>query len=204
MLHPADEPSSGGRFSSPDDGHSAAREPVVKQTLASDHEDDQGYRPAEEAPIEAPRSWTKAEKERFGTLPRETQEYLAQREQERDTALRRSQNEQAERTKALTVREQQIEMARRHYEQALPALMQTLNDQAAGEFPDIRTQADVEKMAREDWPRFAIWQAHQMKVAAVRQDMQNSYQRQQYDFLRTSGNSTLVLKTRSLLKARRK
>src|SRR5882672_4996536 len=43
--------------------------------------------------IEPPRSWTKEEKERFFSLPRETQEYLANREQERDREIRRSQNE---------------------------------------------------------------------------------------------------------------
>jgi hypothetical protein len=41
--------------------------------------------PADELPpIEPPRSWTKDEKERFQSLPRETQAYLAEREQERD------------------------------------------------------------------------------------------------------------------------
>ena len=50
-------------------------------------------------PIEPPRSWTKDEKERFQSLPRETQEYLATREQERDREFRRSQNEAAEKLK---------------------------------------------------------------------------------------------------------
>ena len=56
----------------------------------------------EEPPIAPPRSWTKAEKERFATLPRETQEYLAERETERDREVRRSQNETAEKLKGLT------------------------------------------------------------------------------------------------------
>jgi hypothetical protein len=44
--------------------------------------------PAEQLPpIEPPRSWTKDEKERFQTLPRETQAYLAEREQERDREI---------------------------------------------------------------------------------------------------------------------
>jgi len=36
--------------------------------------------PAEVPPIEPPRSWTKEAKERWQSLPRETQEYLAARE----------------------------------------------------------------------------------------------------------------------------
>src|ERR1019366_10067743 len=35
---------------------------------------------AAEPPIEPPRSWTKEAKERFASLPRDTQEYLAARE----------------------------------------------------------------------------------------------------------------------------
>src|SRR5207247_451171 len=60
----------------------------------------------EPPPIEPPRSWTKGEKERFQSLPRETQEYLAEREQERDRTIRQSQNEAAEKLKGLTAREQ--------------------------------------------------------------------------------------------------
>jgi hypothetical protein len=51
-------------------------------------------------PIDPPRSWTKAEKERFQSLPRETQEYLHTREQEREREFRRGQNEAAEQRKA--------------------------------------------------------------------------------------------------------
>jgi hypothetical protein len=50
-------------------------------------------------PIDPPRSWTQAEKERFQSLPRETQEYLHTREQEREREFRRSQNEIAEERK---------------------------------------------------------------------------------------------------------
>src|SRR5437588_12045861 len=55
--------------------------------------------PEQQPPLEPPRSWTKDEKERFKSLPRETQEYLANREQERDREIRRSQNEAAEKLK---------------------------------------------------------------------------------------------------------
>jgi hypothetical protein len=67
-------------------------------------------------PIEPPRSWTKAEKERFQSLPRETQEYLHTREQERDTAFRRSQNEIAEQRKAAKAEREAAEKVRQQYE----------------------------------------------------------------------------------------
>ncbi len=129
-------------------------------------------------PIEPPRSWTKDEKERFATLPRETQEYLATREQERDAATRRSQNEAAEKLKGLTAKEQAVEQARQQYESALPILLQNLQATHAGEFADLKTMADVQKMAAEDWPRYIRWDAAQKQIAAVQQEAQVAQQRQ--------------------------
>jgi len=133
-------------------------------------------------PIEPPRSWSNEEKERFASLPRETQEYLTQRETERDTALRRGQNETAEQRKAIEAERQQLEQARQQYEQALPTLLATLQQAQAGDFSDIKNMQDVEKMAREDWPRYALWDAHQKKISAVQQEMQASQQRQQQEY----------------------
>ncbi len=135
--------------------------------------------PAEElAPVDPPRSWTKDEKERFKALPRETQEYLANREQERDREFRTRQNEYAEKTKAITAKEQQTEEVRRQYETALPLLLNSLQSTLAGEFADIRTMADVQKMSVEDWPRYIRWDAHQKQVAAVQQEITVAVQRQ--------------------------
>src|SRR5437588_150606 len=92
--------------------------------------------PATEPPIEPPRSWTKDEKERFKTLPRETQEYLASRETERDREIRRSQNESADQRKALDAERQKLEQARTQYESALPQLLDTLQQQQPAEFHD--------------------------------------------------------------------
>jgi hypothetical protein len=133
--------------------------------------------PPETASIEPPRSWTKEAKERWQSLPRETQEYLATREQERERELRRGQNEAAEKLKGLTAKEQAVEQARQQYEAALPQLMAALQSQQQGEFADIRTVADVEKLAREDWPRYLQWDLAQKKVAAVSQQAAEAQQR---------------------------
>lgn len=135
--------------------------------------------PADEQPsIEPPRSWTKEAKERWASLPRDTQEYLAEREQERDREVRRSQNEAAEKLKGLTAKEQAVEQARQQYEAALPILAQNLQASMSSEFSDIKTMADVQKMANEDWPRYARWDAQQKQLAAVQQEHQASEQRQ--------------------------
>ncbi len=118
-------------------------------------------------PIDPPRSWTKAEKERFNSLPRETQEYLHTREQERDRDLRRSQNEAADLRKAAEADRKQAEELRKQYEAQLPALMQTLTDAQQSAFADVRTVDDVTRLANDDPFRYLQWQAHQTKLQAV-------------------------------------
>src|SRR4029077_6865693 len=76
----------------------------------------------------------------------------------------------AERSKA--------EQARQQYEAALPQLLQTLEQQQAGEFADIKTLADVERLAREDWPRYALWDVQQKKISEVGQHLALAQQRQ--------------------------
>ena len=133
-------------------------------------------------PLEAPRSWSKEWKEEFQTYPREAQEKILAREQERDTAVRRGQNEVAEQRKALEAERWQNSQARQQYEAALPALLQQLYAAQAGEFPDIRTQLDVERMARDDWPRYARFDAHQKKIAYAQQQQVAASQRQYQEY----------------------
>jgi hypothetical protein len=108
--------------------------------------------PAEVPPIEPPRSWTKEAKDRWQSLPRETQEYIAGREQEREREIRRSQNEAAEKLKGMSAREQQ--------------------------FADVPTHADLERMAAEDPVRYLRWDAAQKKIAAVTQEARAAQERQ--------------------------
>src|SRR6266566_3615310 len=135
-------------------------------------------RQQEPAPIEPPRSWTKEDKELFTGLPRATQERLAERERSREGDFLRRQNEAAEKLKGLTAKEQAVEQARQTYEAALPQLLQTLQQQQAGEFADIKSMADVERLAREDWPRYLLWDLQQKKIADVTQQLLATQHRQ--------------------------
>jgi hypothetical protein len=135
--------------------------------------------PAQDAPpIEPPRSWTKEDKELFASLPRATQERLAERERSRESDFLRRQNEAAEKLKGLSAKEQTVEQARQHYEAALPQLLATLQSQQAGEFADIKSMADVERLAREDWPRYLLWDLQQKKIAEVGQQLVTAQYRQ--------------------------
>jgi len=132
-------------------------------------------------PIEPPRSWTKEDKELFRCLPRDTQQRLAERERLREGDFLRRQNEAAEKLKGLSAHQQAAEHARASYEQALPMLLHALQEQQAGAFADVQSLADVEKMAREDWPRYVQWDAQQKKVAAVTQQLQAAAARQSHE-----------------------
>ena len=189
------DPSARAMTAAPEPGHSASKTRVnaLMESTAADAADDaapvdaqdpgaktEGTDPGatELSPIEPPRSWTKEDKELFASLPRATQERLAERERSREGDFLRRQNEAAEKLKGLSAKEQAVELARQTYEAALPQLLQTLQQQQAGEFADIKSMADVERLAREDWPRYLLWDLQQKKVAEVSQHMLAAQHRQ--------------------------
>ena len=152
-------------------------------------DDDQGQvDPAEQPSIEPPRSWTKEEKEAFKLLPPDKQASIADRERKREAEIRRGQNEAAEIRKAAEAERQRAEQARQQYEAALPQLMQQLNAQQSAEFADIRSHADVVKMAEEDPFRYAKWDALQKQRQAAWGQHQQAQQRQQQEQAETFKN----------------
>src|SRR5919109_59191 len=166
----------------PVDGKDGRERPDAAQDPG---EKTEGTDPAadEPPPIEPPRSWTKEDKELFASLPRATQERLAERERLRESDFLRRQNEAAEKLKGLSAREQAVEQARQHYETALPQLFATLQSQQAGEFADIKSMADVERLAREDWPRYLLWDLQQKKIADVGAQLIAAQHRQAHEQL---------------------
>jgi hypothetical protein len=129
-------------------------------------------------PIEPPRSWTKEDKELFNSLPRATQENIAQRERARDADFSRRQQQATEQAKALEAERLRMEQVRVHYESTLPQLLQNLFAQQAGEFADIKTVADIERLAREDTARYLQWDLSQKKIAGLAQETMAAAQRQ--------------------------
>src|SRR5919204_2088569 len=163
-----------------DDAAPATQDPGEKtETADPAHSRESGEAP----PIEPPRSWTKEDKELFASLPRATQERLAERERSRESDFLRRQNEAAEKLKGLSAKEQAVELARQHYETALPQLFATLQSQQAGEFADIKSMADVERLAREDWPRYLLWDLQQKKIADVGAQLIAAQHRQAHEQL---------------------
>jgi len=167
----------------------AAEESPAREDAAAPQDEAPGETEAKAAepepevpPIEPPRSWTKEQKERWASLPRETQEYVAQRETEREREIRRGQNEAAESKKSLETEKAAVAKARQEYEAALPLLLQSLQTVSAGEFADIKTVEDVQKLANEDWPKYIRWDAHQKRLAAVQQEIRAGQERQTAEY----------------------
>lgn len=171
---PAAEPATPAPAGNESDAVQAADDAAPVETPAPG--ETQAADPATEPPIELPRSWTREQSERWQSLPRETQAYLAEREQERDREIRRVQNEAAEARKATEAERTQAAKARQDYEGALPVLLQQLV--AAPEWADIKTQADVDVLARTDPARWVQWSAHKEKVTAVAQELRAAQERQ--------------------------
>ena len=136
----------------------------------------------EQPSVDPPRSWTKDAKEAFKLLPPALQKDVAELERSREVETRRGQNEVAEARKAAEAQRAQAEQIRQQYEQALQGLHQEIQTVRAGEFADIKSQSDVEKLANEDWPRFARWQAHQMKVNAIESEAKAAQERQASEY----------------------
>lgn len=128
-------------------------------------------------PIEPPRSWTKEDKELFASVPRATQERLAERERSRDSDSSRRQQQATEQVKALETEHRQAEQTRQHYEAAMPRLLTELQQQQPGDFSDIKTVQDLEQLAATDPSRFGRWQVQQIRIAAVAQELQATQQR---------------------------
>jgi hypothetical protein len=168
-------------------GETAATE-SPPQGAGTAQETDQATGPGEtkgddqaEPPIAPPRSWTKEDKELFKNLPRETQARLADRERSREADFLRRQNEASERLKGLSAQQQEADKARTEFEQALPLLLLQLQGQHQGEFADIASPADIERLARENWPRYVLWDAQQKKIDAVQQHVQAAQQRHAHE-----------------------
>lgn len=112
-------------------------------------------------PIERPRSWTKDEDAEWQSLPRTMQQKIVAREQERDTGLRRSQNEAAEARKAIEAERQEVLKARQEAAAEASRAREILLREQQGTFADIKTTADVRVLAEQDPFRYLQWKAHQ-------------------------------------------
>lgn len=146
--------------------------PDEDQSSAEEDEGD-GQEPADkQPPIEPPLSWSKEQREHWAKLPRETQEYLHSREQQRDAEVRRSQNEAAEARKQAEPAIEAAKQERQRYVEQLQtyiALTETLDPiLAEGQRTDwVKLSAEDPAGAQQKF--FAFNQRREQLLNAVRQ-----------------------------------
>ena len=138
-------------------------------------EAEEGADPAQ--PIDPPKSWTEEDQGLWKGLPRETQARLAERERAFEGDLHRRQNTTAAERKALDAERAQVDEARQHYEVALQTALQVLQTQQADDFADIKTQADVDRIAKDDMPRYVKWSEKQRQIALIKEQIKTAQER---------------------------
>lgn len=123
--------------------------------------------------IEPPLSWKADKKELFKQLPPELQAAIAERESEREKFVKRQSNEAVEAKKAAEAERTAIQQERQTALSTLQSIIPALQEQIQGEFKDIKSISDIEKLAREDPARFVVWQAKQQALAQAHQQQQH-------------------------------
>lgn len=155
------------------------------QPPADDAADETDAAAEEQPPIDPPRSWTKADKDAFAALPRETQQRIAERETAREAEFRRSQNEAANQARANQAQLQAAEQARQQYEQAVNWYAEQAQAQAQqaqellAPYADIRTWEDRQALAVNDPLRFSQYLAASQEVERRTAALNQAYAEQQ-------------------------
>jgi len=117
--------------------------------------------------IAPPRSWPAEAREAFAKLPSDLQRVIADRDAEQQSIFNRQVQEATERRKAADAELAQASNERRQYLANLSAVVGQLANQAAGEFADIKTPQDLERLASEDPQRYLRWQARRDALQAA-------------------------------------
>jgi hypothetical protein len=126
----------------------------------------------EPLPVAPPASWSEQDKELFASLSRALQERLAERERSREGVP-------AEQSKMLEADHALLDQARQNYEATLPQLLALLQQQHAAEFADIKTPADIERVANDDRARYVKWDLQRKRITELTQEVLGAQGRQQ-------------------------
>lgn len=166
----------------PEDDEPAPRDAPVDGESQDDEtqiEIDDEPKPAPEAALQAPSSYTPEERAAFSNLPRPAQEAALRLESSRRAAYSRDTRAADDARKSAEASAQQVAAERQFLLNQVAPLLQSLQQAHSDEFSDIRTAADVQRMAKVDPARFAEWQAQQITLQAAQQAQEQLQQRQQ-------------------------
>jgi hypothetical protein len=140
----------------------ATETPTQDDASAAADDDGQGSLPP---PVVAPNGWTAEEKEVFKSLPPAAQAAIARREQDRTTELRNLQNGTADQRKAADAEVTRLQALNVRINDAIGTQVNELSR----DFPEIKSQADIEHLAVTDPARFSQFQARLMRFNGAQQ-----------------------------------
>lgn len=143
--------------------------------------------PEETPAIEAPNSWSKEDREVFADLPPEAQAIVAKRETQRDTEIRRVQNEAAEARRTATAEAQLAAQERAYLSQTIAPVLQNLTATLQNDY----SQARLTELANTD-PAAYVKAIAQRDNLIVQHQMLNHEQNRQADYVRASEMQKLI------------
>lgn len=150
---------------------------TAPDTPATGENDDKAKAPAEKQPRPLPRSWNKEQAEHWNGLPESVQEFLTEQDKKASDAVRKAQNDAATTNKDLSSKLEAAEKVRTEYEAKAQKAMEVLLREQTRDFPDIKSEADVAKLAVEDPVRWVQWQQHQAELQAQATEVEAAKQR---------------------------
>lgn len=131
--------------------------------------------PEGEAPaaLEAPSSWASAdEKARWAKLDPDTQKFIADREASAAAERARLEAPQQQPPPTGDIKPEQLQARAQQLQTSIALAMA----QAQKDFADIKSPADVAKLAGEDWPRYAQFNALMMQLSHEQGELQQIHQ----------------------------
>ena len=133
--------------------------------------------------IEPPSSWDAAAREKWKALSPDLQEFISTREQERERATNTKLQEAAEIRRAVEAQASDTARMRDAYEQRLHAFARHLEASVPEEFREIRSNADLVRLADTNPALVTKFHAWQAQVSSVAQEMAQIEQHKQEEAL---------------------
>jgi hypothetical protein len=168
-MLPEAEQNSTGDDSAPVDAAPPEGEP------SEDEQDESDPRSESDSPIAPPRSWSAEQQEVFRQLPREVQDIITERENDRDASLRRHLNQVAEQEKAAKANLERMQTVEMQYAQNLKQLYALMLPER-----EQLSKIDWDHLAaydRDEWTRLKqLQETSDRRVAILGQEFQRVQQ----------------------------
>lgn len=161
LRHKRDNPE--GTAQQPEQEEAATEQPEGQEEAPQE----QAAEETKPEPVKLPKSWQADREEAFKALPEDVRKLILDAEERHTGELTAAQKRLQEIEQARPKEVEAAKALQAQYEQALPALLQMMQQQTAGEFGDIKTHDDVTKLADQDPHRYLKFMAHQQKVQAL-------------------------------------